>query len=399
MQNSVKIVLKSGKDASVRRFHPWIFSGALQQIPQGLSDGTPVEVFDYRGGYLGAGLYQQATISIRMLAFAPWRPEIDAQEFWDKVISHAFSWRLSCGIADNPHKQVYRLVHGEGDHLSGIIIDHYNGHLVVQIHATGVYPYLNWIAEALKRLYGASLKSITDKSRDTLPDSFWVGWVYDPNVYGQSGVVEVMEYGHKFLVDLHTGQKTGFFIDQRENRKLLESYARGQKILNTFCYSGGFSVYGLHGGASEMYSLDSSAKAIDLARQNVELNFGKDPRHHLIQSDTMQYLKHSDEYFDIVILDPPAFAKHNNVKHNALQGYKRLNFEAIRRIRSGGRLFTFSCSQVIDMPLFRGAVMAAAIEAQRPVRVLHHLGQPPDHPVSIFHPEGEYLKGLVLLID
>jgi len=399
MQNSVKILLKAGKDASVRRFHPWIFSGALQQIPQGLPDGTPVEVFDYRGGYLGAGLYQQATISIRMLAFAPWRPEIDSQEFWDKVINQAFSWRLSCGIAENPHTQVYRLVHGEGDHLPGVIIDHYNGHLVIQIHATGVYPYLNKIAEALKRLYGASLRSITDKSRDTLPDTFWNSRVYNPNVYGQSGVVEVREYGHKFLIDLHTGQKTGFFIDQRENRKLLESYARGQKILNTFCYSGGFSVYGLHGGASEMYSLDSSVKAIDLARQNVELNFGKDPRHHLIQSDTMQYLKHTEEDFDTIILDPPAFAKHNNVKHNALQGYKRLNFEAIRRIRSGGRLFTFSCSQVIDMPLFRGAVMAAAIEAQRPVRILHHLGQPPDHPVSIFHPEGEYLKGLVLLID
>ncbi|HSV87336.1 MAG TPA: class I SAM-dependent rRNA methyltransferase [Bacteroidales bacterium] len=399
MQKPFKVLLKAGKDASLRRFHPWVFSGAIQKMPLGITDGTPVEVFDSSDQYLGAGVYQDATIAIRMLAFAPERPEITSKEFWYRKIARAYAWRESCGLTKAEGTNIYRLVNGEGDHLPGIIIDNYNGHLVVQVHATGMYPYFDQIAQALQNVYGAALKSISDKSRETLPDSFWEGRSFNGNVTGESGIIEVKEYGHRFLVDLEKGQKTGFFIDQRENRKLLEPFAHGRKILNTFCYSGGFSVYGLKGGATEVYSLDSSAKAIELARQNVELNFGVDPRHHLIQADALQYLRHSGDTYDIIILDPPAFAKHTHVKHNALQGYKRLNYEAIKHVLPGGLLFTFSCSQVIDMPLFRGAILAAAIEAGRPVRVVHQMGQPADHPVNVFHPEGEYLKGLILLID
>jgi len=399
MQKPLQLLLKSGKEASIRRFHPWVFSGAIQKLPVGICDGTSVEVFDAQGNYLAAGIYQDATIAVRILAFVPERPNLDTQEFWNQKISNAYQMRCASVLAGDPQTNVYRLVHGEGDHLPGLIIDFYNGHLVIQVHATGMYSYLQPIARALQHLYGDSLKSITDKSRETLPDSFWQHKDYKANIVGEAGVVEVEEYGHKFLVDLEKGQKTGFFIDQRENRRLLKHYAKGKKVLNTFCYSGGFSVYGLHGGALEMHSLDSSAKAIDLAKQNVELNFGYAPNHFLIQSDTLKFLKSTSERFDLVILDPPAYAKHTHVRHNALQGYKRLNMEALKLITKGGVLFTFSCSQVVDMPLFKGAVLAAAIEAGRSVRVLHQLCQPADHPVNIFHPEGEYLKGLVLLVD
>ena len=399
MQGKLKIILQPGKDGAIRRFHPWVFSGAIRKIEGQPTDGMHAELFSHHGDYLGAGIYQDATIAVRILTFSPFRPESLDEDFWLEKLEKAWQLRKAVGLTGRPDTNVYRLVHGEGDHLPGLIIDHYNGHLVVQVHATGMYPYRNVLVEGLKKIYGSDLKSITDKSRETLPDSFWQGKTFEGNLFGETGLAEVREYGNKFLIDIEKGQKTGFFIDQRENRKLLGHFAAGRKILNTFCYSGGFSVYGLQAGAAEMHSLDSSAKAIELTDRNIALNFGEEPRHRSITQDTLQYLKRTDETYDVIILDPPAYAKHTHARHNALQGYKRLNLEALKKIRTGGFLFTFSCSQVVDMPLFRGAVLAAAIEAGRKVRVLHQLTQPADHPVNIFHPEGEYLKGLVLEVE
>ncbi|MBW6499227.1 MAG: class I SAM-dependent rRNA methyltransferase [Bacteroidales bacterium] len=399
MQIPLKIVLQPGKDGAIRRFHPWVFSGAIKKIHGNAADGMHAEVFSHHDDYLGAGIYQDATIAVRILAFPPSRPERLDEAFWQKKIEKAYQLRKTIGLAESEQTNVYRLVHGEGDYLPGLIIDHYNGHLVIQAHATGIHAYIGQIANALKIVYGNDLKSITDKSRDTLPDAYWQNKVFDAEIYGKPEKVAVLEYGYKFLIDIEKGQKTGFFIDQRENRKLLAHYASGKKVLNTFCYSGGFSVYGLHAGATEMHSLDSSAKAMELTERNIELNFGNEPRHRTITQDTMQYLKRTEESYDLIILDPPAYAKHTHARHNALQGYKRLNLEAIKRIKPGGILFTFSCSQVVDMPLFRGTVLAAAIEAGRSARILHQMTQPTDHPVNIFHPEGEYLKGLVLLVE
>ena len=399
MQNPLKIVLQPGKEGPVRRFHPWVFSGAIKKIHGIAADGMHAEVFSHHDDYLGAGIYQNATIAVRIMEFPPNRPEKLDEAFWINKIGKAYQLRKIIGLAESNHTNVYRLVHGEGDHLPGLIIDHYDGHLVIQAHATGMHAYIGQIANALKNVYGKHLKSITDKSRDTLPDSNWEGKVFEPEIYGKSEKVAVVEFGHKFLIDIEKGQKTGFFIDQRESRKLLAQYSPGKKVLNTFCYSGGFSVYGLKAGALEMHSLDSSAKAIELTDRNIELNFGNEPRHLSITQDTLKYLKRTEENYDLIVLDPPAYAKHTHARHNALQGYKRLNMEAIKRIRPGGILFTFSCSQVVDMPLFRGAVLAAAIEAGRSARILHQMSQPADHPVNIFHPEGEYLKGLVLLVE
>lgn len=399
MQERLKIILQPGKDGALRRFHPWVFSGAIKKIEGQPRDGMHAEVFSHHGDYLGAGVYQDATIAVRILAFPPSRPAQLDEAFWLQKLENAFQLRRSLGLTSRDDTSVYRLVHGEGDQLSGLIIDHYAGNLVVQVHATGMHPHLVHIVGALKNIYGKDLKSITDKSRDTLPEKFWEGKTFEGSLYGEAGLVEVKEYGHRFLIDIEKGQKTGFFIDQRENRKLLGQYCTGRKVLNTFCYSGGFSVYGLAGGAAEMHSLDSSAKAIELTERNISLNFGAEPRHRSITLDTLQYLKRTDETYDVIILDPPAYAKHTHARHNALQGYKRLNHEALKKIHPGGLLFTFSCSQVVDMPLFRGAVLAAAIEAGRTARILHQMTQPADHPVNIFHPEGEYLKGLVLRVE
>ncbi len=399
MQNPIKIVLQSGKEGAIRRFHPWVFSGAIKKIIGESTNGMPAEVFSHRDEYLATGIYQNATIAVRIMAFAPERPEIQNEVFWIDRLEKALQLRKTIGLANSGHTNVYRLVHGEGDHLPGLIIDYYNGHLVIQAHSTGMHAFVTQIANALKKIYSATLKSITDKSFETLPDSYWQGKSFESRIFGESQQVEVNEYGHKFLIDIAKGQKTGFFIDQRENRKLLSKYTSEKKVLNTFCYSGGFSVFGLKAAAREMHSLDSSAKAIELTNRNIELNFGNEPRHRSITQDTLKYLRHSNETYDLIILDPPAYAKHTQVRHNALQGYKRLNLEAFKRINPGGILFTFSCSQVVDMPLFRGAVLAAAIEAGRSARILHLLSQPPDHPINIFHPEGEYLKGLVLVVD
>lgn len=399
MGSPIKVILRSGKDEAVRRFHPWIFSGAIKKTIGPAFDGAQAEVFSNRDEYLGTGIYQDATIAVRLLAFAPERPDAFGQTFWDNKIADAYALRQHAGLTGNPDTNVYRLVHGEGDHLPGLIIDYYDGNLVVQVHSTGLYKYLNEISEALKSLYGNSLKSIYDKSRATLPDAFWEDKAPAGFLAGETGSVMVKENGFTFLVDIVGGQKTGFFIDQRDNRQLLTRYSQGKKILNTFCYSGGFSVYAYGAGAAEVHSLDSSAAAMKLTEQNMRLNFGADPRHLLITADTIQYLQQTDEAYDVIILDPPAFAKHVHVKHNAVQGYKRLNQAAIEKIKPGGTLFTFSCSQVIDMNLFRSTIMAAAILSKRKARVLHQMTQPPDHPVNLFHPEGQYLKGLVVQVD
>ncbi len=399
MNPSLKITLRSGKDDAVRRFHPWVFSGAIKKTEGRAWDGCHAEVFSNKDEYLGCGIYQDATIAVRLLAFAPERPESFGQDFWYKKLMAAWQLRQLAGLSQNPVTNVYRLVHGEGDHLPGLIIDHYNGHLVVQVHATGLYRYLDTIVQGVEAVYGDAVRSIYDKSRETLPGPFWkdreprgfiTGAADDP--------VEVVENGLSFMVDIEKGQKTGFFIDQRDNRQLLTRYCQGKKVLNTFSYSGGFSVYALKAGASQVYSIDSSARAMDLCVRNVSLNGGEE-RHTAITADAMEYLRSNTEQHDVIVLDPPAFAKHQHVKHKAVQGYKRLNLEAIKAIAPGGVLFTFSCSQVVDMRLFQATVMAAAILAGRQVRVLHQLTQPADHPANMFHPEGQYLKGLILLID
>jgi 23S rRNA (cytosine1962-C5)-methyltransferase len=399
MTKTLKIILRSGKDDAIKRFHPWVFSGAIKKMEGPVFDGVRAEIFSNKDEYLGCGIYQDATIAVRILAFAPSRPQAFDTAFWEEKLRAAYHLRETVGLTDTPNTNVYRLIHGEGDHLPGLIIDHYDGHLVIQIHSTGLHGFLEPIADALKKLYGDKLKSIYDKSSETLPATFWKNKQPEGFLLGEAGPVEVMEKDHRFLVDIREGQKTGFFIDQRENRQLLSHYVKNKKVLNTFCYSGGFSVYALKAGASEVHSLDSSARAMSLTEQNILLNFGKTEKHRSITADAMEYLRQTNEEYEVIILDPPAYAKHQHVKHNAVQGYKRLNMEALRSIAPNGILFTFSCSQVVDMNLFRSTVMAAAILAGRQVRILHQVTQPPDHPVNLFHPEGHYLKGLMLVVS
>ncbi len=399
MRETLKIILRSGKDEAVKRFHPWVFSGAIKKTEGVPFDGCHVEVFSNKDEYLGSGIYQDASIAVRILAFAPERPGGFGPDFWQEKLARAYALRKETGLVDNASTNAYRLVHGEGDHLPGLIVDHYNGHLVIQVHATGLYGHLNDIALALQHIYGNSLKSIYDKSTDTLPAGFWEHTQPGGFLMGDTCEVEVVENGHRFVVDICQGQKTGFFIDQRENRELLARYCKGKKVLNTFCYSGGFSVYALKGGAELVHSVDSSARAMDLTTRNVEMNCPGCSNHGGITADVMHYLRQTGETYDLIVLDPPAYAKHQHVKHKAVQGYKRLNLEALKAIAAGGILFTFSCSQVVDMRLFQSTVMAAGILAGRKLRILHQLSQPADHPVNLFHPEGHYLKGLVLHVD
>ncbi|HRE75886.1 MAG TPA: class I SAM-dependent rRNA methyltransferase [Flavobacteriales bacterium] len=390
MTNSI-IQLKPGKEKSLERFHPWVFSGAIHRIDGQPEEGEMVMVCDRSGKTLGYGHFQTGSISIRMLQFGETRPD---GGFWKAKIAAA--WNMRNAVCPE-NTNVFRLIHGEGDGLPGLVIDYYAGYCIVQCHSIGMYKQRSEIVEALKAVVGNSLKGIYDKSTETLPKTHTEGTSL--SLYGDAaGSTEVMEYGHRFVVDWESGQKTGFFIDQRENRKLLGSYAKGKKILNTFCYSGGFSVYALNEGAREVHSLDSSKKAIELTDKNIALTAHAD-KHKSIVADAIPYIRNIENDYDIIVLDPPAFAKHLSAKHNAIQGYRRLNEEAIRQIKPGGLLFTFSCSQVISMELFTGAVFSASANAKRNVRILHRLHQPADHPVSIFHPEGEYLKGLVLYIE
>ncbi len=390
-----KVVLKPKKEESLLRFHPWIFSGAIQTIEGKPEEGDLVEVYGVNGRFLAVGHYQIGSIAVRVLSFTP--REIDAS-FWRERIGTAWSLRQALRLVGVAHNNTYRLIHGEGDNLPGLVVDVYAHTAVVQAHSVGMHYARHQIAEAMKAVMGEELQHIYYKSEATLPFKANLG-SEDGYLLG-GGVEEVaMENGLQFCVDWLKGQKTGFFVDQRENRSLLEFYARGRSVLNMFCYTGGFSFYAMRGGAELVHSVDSSAKAISLTNKNVELNFPGDPRHQAFAEDAFKYLERMGANYDLVILDPPAFAKHKNVLHNALQGYRKLNAVAFKKIKPGGILFTFSCSQVVSKEHFRLAVFSAAAESGRSVRILHQLTQPADHPVNIYHPEGEYLKGLVLYVE
>lgn len=390
-----KIILKRGKDESLRRFHPWVFSGAIASTDEGIEEGDIVRVITSGGELIAVGHYQIGSIAVRVLAFGDTTIDVD---FWNMRLMSALSMRQAIGIADNDANNTYRLVHGEGDNLPGLVIDVYGKTAVMQAHSVGMHVCRNDVAKALVDVMGNRIDNIYYKSETTLPYKAELGQENGFLVGGSDDNIAV-ENGLKFRVDWLRGQKTGFFVDQRENRSLLESFAKGKKVLNMFCYTGGFSFYAMRGGASLVHSVDSSAKAIELTRKNVELNFPGDIRHEAFCEDAFKYLDKSGDKYDLIILDPPAFAKHRAALHNALKGYTRLNVKALEKIKSGGILFTFSCSQVVTKDNFRNAVFTAAALAKRNVRILHQLHQPADHPKNIYHPEGEYLKGLVLWVE
>lgn len=393
--NCCKIYLKPKKEESLLRFHPWVFSGAIQGMERKPEEGDLVEVYSSDNRFLAIGHYQIGSIAVRVLSFEK-RP-IDHQ-FWVDRIRSAYQLRCILGLANTPNNNTFRLIHGEGDALPGLVIDMYANTAVMQAHSVGMHKCRMEIAAALKEVVGDALQNIYYKSETTLP---YKADLNSENGYllGQDVDDIALENGLKFYVDWQKGQKTGFFVDQRENRKLLEHYAKGRSVLNMFCYTGGFSFYAMRGGAKLVHSVDSSAKAISLTNRNVELNFPGDPRHEAYAEDAFKYLERMGSNYDLIILDPPAFAKHKDVLRNALQGYRKLNAIAFEKIKSGGILFTFSCSQVVSKENFRLAVFSAAAQSKRNVRILHQLTQPADHPVNIYHPEGEYLKGLVLYVE
>jgi 23S rRNA (cytosine1962-C5)-methyltransferase len=394
MQERVKIVLKSGKEQSVRRFHPWIFSGAIKKMYGDPVEGDLVDVYDNKDTFLAVGHYQPSSIAVRILSFVSETPDIS---FFREKIKRAIEYRKKIGIIGNPQLNVFRLVHGEGDGLPGLIVDFYNGIAVMQMHSVGFYRIRTEIASIVAELLNDSIVAVYDKSEGTIPHMSGIT-ATNEFLIGNAGPVIVEEYGYKFKIDWTTGQKTGFFIDQRENRKLLEKYTDGRTVLNMFGYTGAFSVYAMKNAAA-VHTVDSSFPAIELANENIRLNYGEDKRHESFQVDAFDYLNHIKDQYDLIILDPPAFAKHNNVLANALQGYKRLNIKAIEQIKPGGIIFTFSCSQVVTRENFRKSVFAAAANTGRSVRILHQLSQPGDHPVNIYHPESEYLKGLVIYVE
>lgn len=390
-----KIYLKSGKEESLKRFHPWVFSGAIARVEGEPEEGEIVDVYTSKKEFIARGHFQIGSIAVRVLTFQ--QENID-HDFWKRKLEVAYDLRRSLDLAGNPTNNTYRLVHGEGDNLPGLIIDIYDHTAVMQAHSVGMHVYRMDIADALTEVIGDIVQNIYYKSETTLPFKADLG---QENGFIKGGSPEnvAMECGLKFHVDWLKGQKTGFFVDQRENRKLLEKYAKGRNVLNMFCYTGGFSFYAMRGGANLVHSVDSSAKAIDLTNQNVELNFPGDTRHEAFAEDAFKYLDRMGDQYDLIILDPPAFAKHRDALRNALRGYSKLNAKAFEKIKSGGILFTFSCSQVVDKKDFRNAVFTAAAQSGRSVRILHQLTQPDDHPVNIYHPEGEYLKGLVLYVE
>lgn len=391
----VKIVLKSGKDQSLLRFHPWVFSGAIKDTAGFPAEGDIVEVYSNKDEFLGMGHYQVGSITVRIFSFQQVTPDYN---FWKEKILQAYHLRVALGLAGSSATNVYRLVNAEGDGMPGLIIDYYNGTAVMQMHSIGMFRIREEFARILKEIYGGELISVYDKSEGTIP---FKSHIQPKNGYilGEGQNETVMEYNNLFRVDWIEGQKTGFFVDQRENRKLVEEYAKGKDVLNVFGYTGGFSVYALRGGANLVHSVDSSRKAIDLTNENVALNFPDCRNHEAFSVDAFDYLESIDNRYDLIILDPPAFAKHFNVLNNALQGYKRINAKAIKKIKPGGILFTFSCSQVVDKETFRTTLFSAAASTGRNVRILHQLTQPADHPVNIYHPEGEYLKGLVVYVE
>ena len=390
-----KIYLKKGKEESLKRFHPWVFSGAIQHQPENIDEGEVVRVMTAGGEFMAVGHFQIGSIAVRVLSFDD--EEVN-DNFWHGKLQSAFDMRRSIGIVDNPDNNTYRLVHGEGDNVPGLVIDVYGETAVMQAHSVGIHVERHRIASQLIIVMGDRVKNVYYKSETTLP--FKAGLEQEDGfIIGGSKDNVALENGLKFHVDWLKGQKTGFFVDQRDNRSLLEHFSRGKKVLNMFCYTGGFSFYAMRGGAELVHSVDSSAKAIELTTKNVELNFPGDNRHEAFCEDAFKYLDRAGGDYDLVILDPPAFAKHRGALHNALKGYTRLNMKAFEKIRPGGILFTFSCSQVVTKDNFRNAVFTAAALAHRNVRILHQLHQPADHPVNIFHPEGEYLKGLVLYVE
>lgn len=392
--------LRRGKEESLLRRHPWVFSGAIDHIAEGdkaLAEGDVVDVITKGGEFIARGHYQIGSIAVRVLTFD--EEAIDAK-WWEERIAHAKALRESLGMVNNRDTTCYRLVHGEGDLLPGLVVDVYGRTAVVQCHSVGMYHSRLLIAEAIRKAYGEEIEAIYDKSSQTLPFKADLGAI-DGYLWGRSENPDavVLENGLKFKVNWEEGQKTGFFIDQRVNRDLVRQYSRGRKVLNTFCYTGGFSVAALAGGATEVVSIDLSERAVKLADENVRLNFGDEAKHEAIACNAVEYLKDIDSDYDLIILDPPAFAKHHKVLGNALQGYKKINARALQKIRPGGILFTFSCSQAVSRELFRTTIFTAAAIAGRKVRIIGQLTQPADHPINIYHPEGEYLKGLVVYVE
>jgi 23S rRNA (cytosine1962-C5)-methyltransferase len=391
-----KIILKLKKEESIRRFHPWIFSGAIQKIVGKAEEGDIVEIYTSENEYCATGHYQIGSIAVRIFSFEQTIPDI---KFWTKKIDNAYQLRKSLGLAGNSHTNTYRLIHGEGDSLPGLIVDIYNNTAVVQAHSAGMHLIREELAEAIMNVLAPDIRNIYYKSEATLPfkanlnpkDTYLIGENEKQTIATENGL--------QFYVDWQKGQKTGFFIDQRDNRELLENYSKERSVLNMFSYTGGFSFYAMRGEARLVHSVDSSAKAIELTKQNVELNFPGDKRHEAYAVDAFKYMDEMEEIYDLIILDPPAFAKHRDVVKNALQGYKRLNTKAFQKIKPGGILFTFSCSQAVSKEQFRLAVFSAAAISGRNVRILHQLTQPADHPINIYHPEGEYLKGLILYVE
>ncbi len=389
------VYLKRGKEESLKRFHPWIFSGAIHHADEGIEEGEIVRVITADGEFIAVGHYQIGSIAVRVLSFHDEHIDIS---FWRASLESALQMRIAVGIADSPQNNTYRLVHGEGDNLPGLVIDCYGDTAVMQAHSVGMHVSRMDICEALVQVMGNRIKNVYYKSETTLPFKADLGQE-NGFIYSNTNENTAVENGLRFHVDWLKGQKTGFFVDQRENRTLLEHYSKGKRVLNMFCYTGGFSVYAMRGEAELVHSVDSSAKAIELTKKNVELNFPSDMRHEAFCEDAFKYLDANDAKYDLIVLDPPAFAKHRGALHNALKGYTRLNVKGLQRIKKGGILFTFSCSQVVTKDHFRNAVFTAAAQAGRRVRILHQLHQSADHPINIYHPEGEYLKGLVLYVE
>ena len=388
------IYLKPGKDSSLRRFHPWVYSGAIAKIENGIEEGDIVRVIDAGGLFMAVGHYEYGSIAVRVLSFED--EEIN-DSFWFHRLANALTMRRNIGVISE-NNDTFRLVHGEGDVLPGLIIDIYGHTAVMQAHSVGMHRNRKEIVNALVKLMGEKLQGVYYKSEGTLPYQADLESEYG-YLYGSECSNVALEYGLHFQIDWIKGQKTGFFIDQRENRRLLERYAKDRTVLNMFCYTGGFSVYALRGGARKVTSVDSSARAIEITDGNVEANFPDCKNHQSVVEDAFKYLSAMDNSNDLIILDPPAFAKHKDAIHNALKGYTRLNAKAFEKIKAGGILFTFSCSQAVNKDQFRLAVFTAAAQSHRYVRILHQLHQPADHPINIYHPEGEYLKGLVLYVE
>ena len=396
MTKSYPIVyLKKGKEESLKRFHPWVFSGAIANGTESLNEGDVVRVCTASGAFIAVGHYQIGSIAVRVLSF---KDIVIDEEFWKSRLHSALEVRLALDVVDNPNNNTYRLVHGEGDNLPGLIVDCYGETAVMQAHSVGMHCERNVIAKALVEVLDGRIKNVYYKSDTTLPFKTDLNQENGFLIGGETDCT-TLENGLTFKVDWLKGQKTGFFIDQRENRSLLEQYSKNRSVLNMFCYTGGFSVYAMRGQAELVHSVDSSAKAIDITRENIAANFEDTTKHEAFCEDAFKYLDANDKKYDLIILDPPAFAKHRAALKNALKGYTRLNAKGFETIKSGGILFTFSCSQIVTKDQFRNAVFTAAAQSGRKVRILYQLHQPADHPINIYHPEGEYLKGLVLYVE